>query len=90
MGRGIANRQKKVVAPKRVWVKPAKASPVSPRERDGTRGRPKPGGKSKELRNQRPHPNPLPEGEGTEAEQQIEFSVESRARTLTRPTAAET
>jgi hypothetical protein len=39
MGRGIGNRQKKIVASKKVWIKPRpKAYPLSPRERDGVRG----------------------------------------------------
>ena len=41
MGRGIGNRQKKIVAPKKVWLKPRptpKASHLSPRERDGVSG----------------------------------------------------
>jgi hypothetical protein len=42
MGRGIGNRQKKVVAPRKIWVKPKpapKALPLSRRERDGVRGK---------------------------------------------------
>jgi hypothetical protein len=31
MGRGIGNRQKKIVAPKKVWVKPSKTAKASPR-----------------------------------------------------------
>jgi hypothetical protein len=42
MGRGIGNRQKKIVAPKKIWIQPRpslKAHPLSPRERDGVRGK---------------------------------------------------
>ena len=42
MARGIGNRQKKIVTPKKVWHKPGqtpKAFPLSPRERDAVRGK---------------------------------------------------
>jgi hypothetical protein len=45
MGRGIGNRQKKMIAPKKVWVKPQptpKAHPLSRREREGVRGKQSP------------------------------------------------
>jgi hypothetical protein len=58
MARGIGNRQKKIVTPR-------KAFPLSPRERDGVRAPEKPKHKLKFGRQPRPHPNPLPGGEGT-------------------------
>ena len=41
MGRGIGNRQKKIVAPKKTWIKPPppKAAPLARRKRDGVRGK---------------------------------------------------
>ncbi len=56
VARGIGNRQKKVVAPKRVWVKP-----ISPREREGVRGRQKPGARSRELPKASPSTTPKAE-----------------------------
>jgi len=42
MARGIGNRQKKIVTPKKAWVQPKptpKVHPLSPREKDGVRGK---------------------------------------------------
>ncbi len=39
MTRGIGNRQKKIVAPKKVWIRPSFS--LSSRERAGVRGRKK-------------------------------------------------
>jgi len=66
MGRGIGNRQKKVVVPRKVWIKPSSSvdrrgeRPANVRGHSKPRREPKPGAPDKRS----PEPYPSPGGTG--------------------------